>query len=88
MREKALAALRNGITTIVIPERNVPDLREVPKELKKRITFVPVRHMREVLEHVLVERLPWRSSGTSARPAGAPSGSHAPAHATGATGQD
>ena len=88
VREKALAALRNGITTIVIPERNVPDLREVPKELKKRITFVPVRHMREVLEHVLVERLPWRSSGTSARPAGAPSGSHAPAHATGATGQD
>ena len=54
VREKSLAALRNGITTIVIPESNVGDLREIPKELKKRLTFIPVKHMREALEHVLV----------------------------------
>jgi ATP-dependent Lon protease len=83
VREKALAALRNGITTIVIPERNVSDLREIPKELKRRITFVPVRHMREVLDHVFVERLPWKTAGSKPRSAGAPTGSHAPAHATG-----
>ncbi len=60
VREKALAALRSGITTIIIPESNVGDLREIPKELKKRIEFVPVRHMREVFDRVLVEPLPWR----------------------------
>jgi len=61
VREKALAALRSGITTIIIPESNVGDLREIPKELKKRIEFVPVSTMREVLDRVLVEPLAWRS---------------------------
>jgi len=60
VREKAMAALRNGITTIVIPESNVADLREIPKELKKRLDFVPVKHMREVLDQVLVEPLEWQ----------------------------
>ncbi|HEB91293.1 MAG TPA: endopeptidase La [Deltaproteobacteria bacterium] len=60
VREKALAALRAGISTIVIPESNVADLREIPKELKKRITFVPVSHMREVLDEVLVESIDWK----------------------------
>lgn len=61
VREKALAALRSGITTIVIPESNVSDLRDIPKDLKRRITFVPVRHMREVLDAVLVEPIDWKS---------------------------
>jgi ATP-dependent Lon protease len=60
VREKALAALRSGVTTIVIPESNVGDLREIPKELKKRITFIPVKHMREVLDVVLVSQLDWK----------------------------
>jgi len=60
VREKAMAALRNGISTIVIPESNVGDLREIPKELKKRITFIPVKHMREALDHVLVTPLEWQ----------------------------
>ena len=60
VREKALAALRMGITTIVIPERNVSDLRDIPKELKKRIEFIPVRQMREVLDVVLTEPLEWK----------------------------
>ncbi len=81
VREKALAALRNGITTIVIPESNVADLREIPKELKRRLEFVPVKHMREVLDQVLVEPLLWRprkriSLATSAGP-----GTGMPAHA-------
>ena len=60
VREKALAALRSGVTTIVIPEGNVGDLREIPKQLKKRITFIPVKHMREVLDVVLVSQLDWK----------------------------
>jgi ATP-dependent Lon protease len=81
VREKALAALRSGITRIVIPESNVGDLREIPKELKKRIEFVPVSHMREVLEHVLVVPLEWRKRAEIARPAATSSASPAPAPA-------
>jgi ATP-dependent Lon protease len=64
VREKALAALRNGITTIIIPESNESDLREIPKDLKRRITFIPVRHMREVLDAVLVEEIDWQPAAT------------------------
>jgi ATP-dependent Lon protease len=60
VREKALAALRAGITTMVLPERNLADLREVPAELARRIRFVGVSHMDEVLEAAL-ERKPARS---------------------------
>jgi ATP-dependent Lon protease len=82
VREKALAALRSGITTIVIPESNVADLREVPKELKRRITFVPVSHMREVLEHVLEDPIDWKPRA-STRAAGLPSPTPpTPAHAS------
>ena len=81
VREKALAALRSGITKIVIPESNVGDLRELPKELKKRIEFVPVSHMREVLEHVLAGPLEWRKRAEIARPAVASSAPPTPAHA-------
>ena len=52
VREKALAALRAGISRVVIPRRNVQDLEEIPRELKRRIEFIPVDHMEEVLEAV------------------------------------
>ena len=82
VREKALAALRSGITTIVIPESNVADLREIPKELKRRITFVPVSHMREVLEHVLEDPIDWKPRA-STRAAGLSSPTPpTPAHAS------
>ncbi|HEY8122915.1 MAG TPA: endopeptidase La [Myxococcota bacterium] len=57
VREKALAALRAGITTMVLPLKNLDDLQEIPKELAKRMKFVGVAHMDEVLEHAL-ERSP------------------------------
>jgi ATP-dependent Lon protease len=53
VREKALAALRAGITTMIIPEKNLVDLCEVPAELARRIRFVGVSHMDEVLEAAL-----------------------------------
>ncbi len=57
VREKALAALRSGITTMVLPEKNMIDLREVPAELARKIEFIPVTHMDDVLDAVL-ERPP------------------------------
>jgi ATP-dependent Lon protease len=83
VREKAMAALRSGITKIVIPERNLSDLREIPKELRKRIEFIPVRHMREVLDLALVTPPDWKAGATRAvTPSGA-SGTASPAHASG-----
>ncbi len=57
VREKAMAALRAGITTVVIPRKNESDLRDLPREVKKKITFVPVDHMNDVLE-VALDRAP------------------------------
>ncbi|UCE85733.1 MAG: endopeptidase La [Deltaproteobacteria bacterium] len=54
VREKALAALRSGITRVILPQANRHDLRQIPAELKRRITFIPVTHMDEVLEAALV----------------------------------
>ena len=59
VREKALAALRAGITRIVLPRKNLQDLRDIPKDLKRRIEFIPVEHMDEVLDAALERpRLP------------------------------
>ena len=55
VREKALAALRSGISTVILPESNLQDLDEIPKELRRKITFVGVSHMDEVLEAALEE---------------------------------
>jgi ATP-dependent Lon protease len=49
LREKALGALRAGIKTIIVPEKNRKDLVEIPANVKRRIRFIPVRTMDEVL---------------------------------------
>lgn len=53
LREKALAALRHGIVKVIIPFENVKDLEEIPPEQRKKIQFIPVKHINEVLELVL-----------------------------------
>jgi len=53
LKEKALAALRHGVRTIIIPHENLKDVDEIPKEQRERITFMPVRHVSEVLEIAL-----------------------------------
>jgi len=64
IREKVLAAYRTGIRRVILPERNAAELVEVPKELKRKMEFVPVSHMTEVLEAALSE--PNEESGRSA----------------------
>ncbi|MFH2066934.1 MAG: endopeptidase La [Pseudomonadota bacterium] len=49
LKEKALGALRAGIRTIIIPEKNKKDLAEIPKNVKKKIKFIPVKQMDKVL---------------------------------------
>jgi ATP-dependent Lon protease len=49
LKEKALAALRAGIKTVIIPEQNKKDLVEIPEAIRTQMTFVPVKHMSRIL---------------------------------------
>jgi ATP-dependent Lon protease len=53
LKEKLLAALRGGITTVLIPEENAKDLTEIPANVTKGLTIIPVAHVREVLARAL-----------------------------------
>jgi ATP-dependent Lon protease len=55
LKEKALAAHRAGIRKILIPQDNEKDIVEIPESVRNEITFVPVSHMDQVLEHALVK---------------------------------
>ncbi|MCA2010953.1 endopeptidase La [Cereibacter sphaeroides] len=56
LKEKLLAALRGGITKVLIPVENAKDLPEIPDNVKAGLEIVPVSHVREVLEHALVRQ--------------------------------
>jgi ATP-dependent Lon protease len=53
LKEKSIAAHRAGCTTIIIPAENERDLVDIPDSVKKDITFMPVKHMDQVLEIAL-----------------------------------
>jgi ATP-dependent Lon protease len=55
IKEKVLAAHRAGIKRVILPERNVADLEEVPPEIKSELEFIGVSHMTEVLKLALEE---------------------------------
>ncbi|PZQ53757.1 MAG: endopeptidase La [Novosphingobium pentaromativorans] len=57
LKEKLLAALRGGITTVLIPEENRKDLAEIPDNVKQGIDIIPVSHVDEVLAKALTEPL-------------------------------
>ena len=53
IREKALAARRHGIRTVILPQLNEQDLAELPAEVRKEMTFVPARTLEDVLRVAL-----------------------------------
>jgi ATP-dependent Lon protease len=57
LKEKILAAHRAGIKRVIVPERNKPDLDEVPAEVKSDLEIVFVSKMEQVLEAALEEKL-------------------------------
>jgi ATP-dependent Lon protease len=67
LKEKALAAQRAGITTVIAPQRNEPDLDDIPEHLRDRMTFVWVARVEEVFAAALE---PTRNGAGSRRPAG------------------
>src|SRR5471030_1009626 len=54
LKEKLLAALRAGITTVFIPKDNEKDLAEIPTNVKKGLTIIPVSHVDDVIARALV----------------------------------
>ncbi|OAG27576.1 endopeptidase La [Thermodesulfatator autotrophicus] len=54
IKEKSLAALRKGIRKVIIPEKNLKDLEEIPKHMRRKIEFIPVRQVDQVLEVALL----------------------------------
>ena len=54
LKEKLLAAHRGGIGKVLIPQENEKDLAEIPKNIKDKLTIVPVKWIDEVMEHALV----------------------------------
>ena len=58
LKEKSLAAMRAGLTTVIIPKLNEKDLQDVPAEAKERLRFVPVETVDEVLANALTEPAP------------------------------
>ncbi len=57
LKEKLLAALRGGITTVLIPQENEKDLADIPQNIKDGLAIVPVSHVDEVLKLALTEPL-------------------------------
>ena len=55
LKEKLLAALRGGITKVLIPKENVKDLADIPDNVKKGLEIVPVMSVTEVLKHALLK---------------------------------
>jgi ATP-dependent Lon protease len=53
VREKVLAAHRAGLRTVILPEKNLKDLVDLPKTAKAEMKFIPVKHLDEVLKIAL-----------------------------------
>ncbi|QZY53983.1 endopeptidase La [Crassaminicella profunda] len=56
IKEKVLAANRAGITKVLLPIDNEKDIEEIPENVRKKLTFVLVENMDQVLEHALVRK--------------------------------
>ncbi|MBR0472887.1 MAG: endopeptidase La [Methanosphaera sp.] len=62
IKEKVIAAHRSGIKKILLPERNMKDLDDVPEEVKNELTFKPMNTIEEVLTEALNINLPHAES--------------------------
>jgi ATP-dependent Lon protease len=70
LKEKLLAALRGGLKTVLIPQENEKDLAEIPDNVKRGMTIIPVGNAEDLLKHALAAPLvpiEW-SEGEAAQP--------------------
>lgn len=64
LKEKSLAALRAKIFKVIIPQGNKPDLEEIPDYIKEKIKFIPITHVRDVLDMLLINNGHKKESNT------------------------
>ena len=53
VKEKVLAAHRAGIRRIILPDRNVPDIEEIPDDVRAELEIIPATRINDVLEAAL-----------------------------------
>jgi len=71
LKEKLLAALRGGVTTVVIPKENVKDLRDIPENVKSGLEIIPAETVAEVLKVGLArqpEPIEWDEEAEASAP--------------------
>ena len=54
LKEKVLAAYREGMHTIILPKENERDIEDIPETVREKLKFVPVEHMDEVLKTAII----------------------------------
>ncbi|MSU01467.1 endopeptidase La [Tissierella pigra] len=57
IKEKVLAANRMGIKKVLLPLENEKDLEEIPDKIRRKMKFVPVKNMEQVIKQALIERV-------------------------------
>lgn len=55
IKEKALAAMRMNIDTVIIPYKNKKDLEDIPDEFRQKLHFIPVKTIDEVIDIALID---------------------------------
>ncbi len=55
LREKSIAALRSGLSTILIPYENERDIDDIPEEVKKVLEIIPVKNVMEVINRAIIK---------------------------------
>jgi ATP-dependent Lon protease len=56
LKEKTMAAYREGVYTILVPQGNQQDIREIPDNIRRKLTLIPVKTLDDVLSHALLTR--------------------------------
>ena len=56
LREKSMAAYKEGLRTVLIPQENASDLYEVDPVVKEKVTFIPVSRLDQVLDLALLRQ--------------------------------
>ena len=81
LREKSMAAYREGMKTVLIPKDNEPDLYEVDDEVKKNLTFLPMQSLTQVLNAALLKPNAAKSAAGRTHPKKKAAEKHIPAAA-------
>ena len=56
LKEKSMAAFREGVSTVLVPDGNQSDIRDIPENIRRKLKFIPVNTLDEVLQHALLTR--------------------------------